>query len=100
MKIPTRAFEARMAGACHATAKFVGRLLAAMLLWHIFLLANAQASFQATPLYTAYSIRSPFHVAWGPGPMPDANACIAMYADWNAEIQADPQSFSYVAVEY
>jgi hypothetical protein len=88
MKTLTRAFDARLARACHAMAKFVGRLLAAMLVGHIFLLASAQANFPAQALYTAYSIRSPFHVAWGPGAMPDASACIAMYADWNAEIQS------------
>ncbi|WP_185738431.1 RHS repeat-associated core domain-containing protein [Variovorax beijingensis] len=82
-------------------AKFMGRFLAAVLIGHTFLLASAQAAaFQATPLYVAYSIKFPFFVVWGPGPMPDANACIVMYAEWNAEIQADPASFYAVAVEY
>jgi RHS repeat-associated protein len=99
MKTPTRASKARLAKACRAAAEFVGRLLAAILLTHTLLLANAQASFPAQGLYSAYSWKFPFHVVWGPGAMPDANACITMYAEWNAEIQADPQSYP-IGVEY
>jgi RHS repeat-associated protein len=100
MKSPMRGFQACLARACHAATKFVGRLLAAMLVGHVFLAVSAHATIQATPLYTAYSIKYPFHVAWGPGLMPDANACITMYADWNAEIQSDPANFFLVGVEY
>ncbi|SDZ29549.1 hypothetical protein SAMN05518669_1271 [Variovorax sp. YR634] len=32
--------------------------------------------------------------------MPDANARTTMCAEWNAEIQADPQSFYAIGVEY
>ena len=67
MKFPRRGFEARLAQACQAMAKFIGRILAALLIGHTFLLASAQAAaFAATPLYVAYSIRW-FFVVWGPG---------------------------------
>ena len=100
MKTPTRASEACFASIYRVATRFIGRLLAALLVTHTLLLAVAQASFPAQGLYSAYSIRYPFHVVWGPGAMPDANACIVMYAEWNAEIQADPQSFYLVGVEY
>lgn len=102
MELLMRELEARLARACRAVAEFVGRLSAVFLAMLVFLPASAQATIQATPLYTAYSIRwNPRHVAWGPGVMPDANACIGMYADWNAEIQSDPSYFvPLTGVEY
>jgi len=99
VKLPGRGFEARLAQTFRATAKFVGRFSAALLVCHVLLLANVHAFFAATGLYTARSINYD-RVVWGPGPMPDANACIVMFADWNAEIQSNPGAFYILGVEY
>ena len=71
-----------------------------MLLAHAFLVACANADFAAKGLYSTYDISYPWTVVWGPGFMPDENACIATYAYWNAEIQAAPESFYVIGVEY
>ncbi|NDZ17815.1 hypothetical protein C7T35_33300 [Variovorax sp. WS11] len=72
--------------------------IALVVVSQLFLLSSASAAFFSTQQWVTYSFAFPFHIVWGPGPMPDANACIATYNAWNAEIQAG--SFFVAGVEY
>lgn len=66
----------------------------------LVLLSSASAAFFSTQLWVTYSFQYPFHVVWGPGLMPDANACVVTYNAWNAEIQANPGAFYVTGIEY
>ncbi|RST47080.1 RHS repeat protein, partial [Variovorax sp. MHTC-1] len=78
---------------------WIGRLVCALLV-QLFLLGSAHATFPATGTWVTYSLSYPFHVVWGPGLMPDAGACVATFDAWNAEINANPDLYYIVGVEY